>query len=241
MIIYLLANISIPFLSPAGLTVSVLYLPLLAKLGHTGFFWRAWRVVGIFGILLTAVQLISAVASGEQIQPRTIAAASVPTLLAYSLLLSLGGYLLKRIPAAELQAALQKSLQPLHAALTHLPGRGEIVTARIGAIAALAFSMFIRLRSTAHTVREAVLLRSGRKLRPDSTRTIAVAFTRLGTELALGTADALILRGYDPDTPLVATTPDAATRQLRRSLSLELLPLLVIAGLDILFSFLLSA
>ncbi|AFG37067.1 hypothetical protein [Spirochaeta africana] len=255
MISYLLVNLAVPWLSPAARLAAVAYLPLLYL--RSGIsrrpLYAAWRYVALFGGVLLAVQLVGAllaartsIPSGQAdtafwttvwflLQPN-IRTTLLMTLPGYALFLSLGIWLLRTIPAAELQEKLLRSLPDW-------PGFRQV-----SAVAGLAFGLFLRLRGISLAIHEALVLRSVGRTRLRSARNRAIGLTRMGTELALGTAEALILRGYGQSTAATDTTARRAAgraagrtagRAARHAVSLwlSLLPLLLLAAVDILYTF----
>lgn len=218
MILFLLVSIAIPFLSLPALFAGVLYLPILLWIARIPLrtLRRAWLYILVFALLLYGLHGVRALyRQGPLFRPAELLD-TTGVLLAYGLFLSLGSFLLNRVPAAQLQQSLQGILPPL-------PG-----FIRVGAIAGLAASLLTRLRGIGSAVSDAIKLRSGGRYRLRSGQDAATAMVRLTTELALGTGDALILRGYDPSIRLPRTVfQERAPRLLP-----ELLPLLLLAAVD---------
>ncbi|GAB6089542.1 hypothetical protein [Spirochaeta dissipatitropha] len=227
MILFMLFSISIAFLSLPAKAVALVYLPVLFKLSKLRIQYLSppLKIAVFFSLIILAARVFPAADQSL----KELLTSTIDTGSSYFLLLSLGVWISRSMSSAELSAILQTPVQLTGKLAGHRAGS---LTAAFISIIPVALSLFNRLRGIARSANQAVSLRCSR-FSIHSVRYRAGSMTRLGTELALSTADSLILRGWNPET----MTEISGDRQRH----LSLLPLLLISAVDIFIAILYSA
>lgn len=223
----MLFSISVAFLSLPAKMIALVYLPVLfsASRLRIQYLVPPLKIAVFFSLIILAAQVIPR----AELDLKTLISSTADTGSSYFLFLSLGVWMSRSMSSADLSAVLNA---PRRLAKKIAGQRAGAFTAAFVSIIPVALSLFNRLRGIAQSANQAVNLRVSR-FSIHSVRYKAGCMTRLGTELALSSADSLILRGWNPE-----ITEEISGKRRKHG---ALLPLILVSTVDIFISIMYSA